>query len=105
LSFRNLMVSPGKLIPGHQQLESGLLRLPCAAAGHQRRALHQLPQAGRHRCADDQGRPVVKPLTSTPFHQKLQSQDCIACHSDHAGVKRLSPAGALQARFAANGHP
>jgi hypothetical protein len=34
------------------------------------------------------GAPVVKPLTSTPFHQELISQDCVACHSDHAGVKR-----------------
>jgi predicted AlkP superfamily phosphohydrolase/phosphomutase len=37
--------------------------------------------------------PIAKPLTSTPFHQKLVSQDCLACHSDHAGVKRFRRQG------------
>jgi hypothetical protein len=32
-------------------------------------------------------------MTSTPFHQKLRSEDCIACHSDHAGVKRFRQQG------------
>jgi hypothetical protein len=37
--------------------------------------------------------PITKPLTTTPFHQKLATQDCVACHSDHAGVKRFRQQG------------
>lgn len=39
------------------------------------------------------GLPISKPLTSVPFHQKLNSQECTACHSDHAGVKRFRVQG------------
>jgi hypothetical protein len=45
------------------------------------------------------GLPIEKPLTSTPFHQKLTSDDCVACHSDHAGVKRFRPTGHFNHRL------
>jgi hypothetical protein len=39
------------------------------------------------------GKPILKKLTSGTFHQQLISQDCVECHSDHAGVKRLHTQG------------
>ncbi len=87
-AYPHLMVGPGKLIPGHKQLETdcfachtsfiGVASLKCVSC-------HKPVDIGR---LTTKGKPVLKPLSSTPFHQELVSQDCVACHSDHAGVKR-----------------
>lgn len=93
--YPNLMVGPGKLIPGHKQLETDCFacHTPLGGAASSRCVSCHKPDAiGRLTTA---GLPIAKPLTSTPFHQKLISQDCVACHSDHAGVKRFR----VQGRF------
>jgi hypothetical protein len=87
-AYPHLMVGPGKLIPGHQPLETDCFACHAAftgAASSKCVSCHQPADIGRR---TTQGAPVLKPLTSTPFHQELVSQDCVACHSDHAGVKR-----------------
>lgn len=93
--YPNLMVGPGKLIPGHKQLETDCFacHAPLAGADSARCVTcHKPGEIGRLTSA---GLPISRPLTSTPFHQKLVSQDCVACHSDHAGVKRFR----VQGRF------
>ncbi|HSO44011.1 MAG TPA: cytochrome c3 family protein [Rhodoferax sp.] len=87
-AYPHLMVGPGKLIPGHQQLDTDCFACHAAFTG-----ADSTKCVSCHKSADigirtTQGAPVLKPLTSTPFHQELISQDCVACHSDHAGVKR-----------------
>ena len=87
-AYPHLMVGPGKLIPGHQQLDTDCFACHAAFTGADSGKC-----VGCHKPADigrktTKGTPVVKPLTSAPFHQELISQDCVACHSDHAGVKR-----------------
>lgn len=91
--YPHLMVGPGKLIPGHAKLDADCFacHAPFAGADSQRCiGCHKPEDIGRLTTA---GRPVQKPLTTTPFHQKLTRQDCVACHSDHAGVKRFRPTG------------
>ncbi len=91
--YPNLMVGPGKLIPGHKQLETDCFacHAPLTGASSQRCVTcHKPGEIGRLTTV---GLPVSKPLTSTPFHQKLVSEDCVACHSDHAGVKRYRVEG------------
>ena len=91
--YPHLMVSPGKLIPGHKQLEVDCFacHTPLFGATSERCiACHEPEQIGR---LTTSGLPIKKPLTSVPFHQKLTSQDCMACHSDHAGVKRYRQQG------------
>jgi hypothetical protein len=93
--YPNLMEGPGKLIPGHKQLEgdcfachapfTGASAIKCISC-------HKPADIGRVTTA---GVAISKPLTSIPFHQKLVSEDCVACHSDHAGVKRF----VVQGRF------
>lgn len=87
-AYAHLMVGPGKLIPGHKQLETDCFACHAAFTG-----VAPPKCVSCHKPADiglltTKGLPVVKPLTSTPFHQALNRQDCMACHSDHAGVKR-----------------
>jgi hypothetical protein len=87
--YPQLMVAPGKLIPGHTQINtdcfachaplSGVLSERCITC-------HKPADIGRLLTT---GQAITKPKTSTPFHQALNSQDCVACHSDHAGVMRF----------------
>ncbi|WP_435627311.1 class III cytochrome C family protein [Candidatus Ferrigenium straubiae] len=91
--YPNLMVGPGKLIPGHKQLETDCFacHAPFLGSASERCvSCHKPAEIGR---LTTTGQPVAKPLTSTPFHQKLTTQDCVACHSDHAGVKRFRQQG------------
>lgn len=91
--YPHLMVGPGKLISGHKHLEVDCFacHTPLRGADSERCvSCHKPAEIGRLTTA---GKSIAKPLTSTPFHQKLTSQDCVACHSDHAGVKRFRPQG------------
>lgn len=91
--YPNLMVGPGKLIPGHRQLETDCFacHAPLLGAASERCiTCHKPADIGR---LTTTGQSIAKPLTSTPFHQKLINQDCVACHSDHAGVKRFRQQG------------
>jgi hypothetical protein len=87
-AYPHLMVGPGKLIPGHKQLDTDCFACHVSFTGVDSRkcvACHKPDDIGR---VTTKGAALAKPLTSTPFHQKLVSQDCVSCHSDHAGVKR-----------------
>lgn len=92
-TYPHLMVGPGKLIPGHKHLETDCFACHAAFTGAESErcvACHKPADIGR---LTTTGSPIKNPLTSTPFHQKLISQDCVACHSDHAGVKRFRQTG------------
>jgi hypothetical protein len=91
--YPHLMVGPGKLIAGHKALEADCFACHASFTGassakcvscHLPANIGQLTSAGL---------PLTKPRTSVPFHQKLISQDCLSCHSDHAGVKRYKVHG------------
>jgi len=92
-AYPHLMVGPGKLIPGHKELNADCFacHAPFSGSASERCVVCHKPAAiGR---LTTTGQAVTKPLTSTPFHQKLISEDCMACHSDHAGVKRFRQQG------------
>jgi len=91
--YPHLMVGPGKLIPGHGKLETDCFacHAPLSGATTERcTTCHKQEDIGK---LTTLGQTIQKPLTSTPFHQKLLKQDCLACHSDHAGVKRFRTEG------------
>lgn len=93
--YPHLMVGPGKLIPGHGKLETDCFacHAPFTGSATERcTTCHKPDEIGKLTTV---GQPIQKPLTSTPFHQNLLKQDCLACHSDHAGVKRFR----IQGRF------
>ena len=86
--YPHLMVGPGTLIAGHQQLNADCFACHVSFTG-----ADSTKCVGCHKPADigrlsTKGLPIAKPLTTTPFHQELVSTDCVSCHSDHAGVKR-----------------
>jgi hypothetical protein len=88
--YPNLMVAPGPLIPGHNALESDCFACHSALTGANSEkcvSCHKPADIGRRTTT---GAAILKPRTRTAFHQDLTSQDCVACHSDHAGVKRFA---------------
>jgi hypothetical protein len=92
-AYANLMVGPGKLIAGHKQLETDCFACHTSFLGASSGkciSCHKPADIGR---LSTTGKPVAKPLTSTPFHQELNSENCVACHSDHAGVRRYKLTG------------
>jgi hypothetical protein len=81
------IVSPGALMRGHAQIEGDCFacHAPWRGAASQR-------CARCHRPADiglrtTQGVPLPQRTLKMSFHQELIEQDCIACHSDHAGPR------------------
>ncbi len=94
--YPHLMVGPGKLIPGHKELDVDCFACHSPFTGAASELCvdcHKPDSIGR---LTTTGQPISKPLSTMPFHQKLVSQDCVACHSDHAGVKRFRPQGRFQ---------
>lgn len=88
--YPELMVSPGKLIPGHKTLEGDCFAChsPLTGADSGRCiSCHKPADIGR---LTTKGLALAKPATKAAFHQELSNQDCVACHSDHAGVKRFA---------------
>lgn len=91
--YPHLMIAPGKLIPGHHKLETDCFACHAAFTGAKAErciTCHEPDKIGR---LTSLGQPIQKPLAIIPFHQKLIRQDCIACHSDHAGVQSFRQAG------------
>ena len=88
--YPELMVSPGKLVPEHKSLEGDCFacHAPLTGSSAQRCiSCHKTADIG---VVTTKGVPLLKPATKAAFHQELTQQDCVACHSDHAGVKRFA---------------
>jgi LSD1 subclass zinc finger protein len=89
----HLMVSPGPLIPGHATLtiDCWACHAPLRGATTERcMVCHTVADIGLR---TTKGLPIqaapsgrTTPLKMS-FHQELTEQDCMACHSDHAGPK------------------
>jgi hypothetical protein len=86
--FPHLMISPGKLIPGHKQLETDCFACHLAwrgSAAERCVVCHAPKDIGR---VTTTGQPIVRTKTVVAFHQDLTEDNCTACHTDHAGTKR-----------------
>lgn len=81
------MISPGALIPAHQELTTDCFacHTPLFGASAERCIhCHAVADIGIRTTAGDA---ITAPGTDSPFHQELVKQDCIACHVDHAGSR------------------
>ncbi len=86
-AYPDLMLSPGPLVRGHAELATDCFgcHAPLRGASPERCiACHALPDIGLR---TTKGSPLAAQTVKTPFHQQLIEQDCMACHSDHQGVR------------------
>ena len=86
--YPHLMVGPGALEKGHAELATDCFacHTPLRGATAERcTACHKLPDIGLR---TTKGAAIVnaKPA-KVLFHQGLNDQNCMACHTDHAGPK------------------
>jgi hypothetical protein len=93
--YPHFMVAPGPLVPAHASLETNCFacHAPLRGARAERCiACHKVADIGLRTTA---GVSIARASAITPFHQSLTSQNCMACHTDHANpalVPRSGPA-------------
>lgn len=83
--YPHLMVSPGRLVKGHAELETDCFachRIWRGAASQQCISCHAVADVG---LKTTKGVPISTATLKGSFHQDLIEQDCMACHSDHQG--------------------
>lgn len=86
-AYPHLMLSPGALVSGHAELATDCFacHAPLRGARSERCIeCHALPDIGLR---TTRGIPIATRTVKTSFHQELIEQDCMACHSDHAGPR------------------
>jgi hypothetical protein len=93
--YPHLMVAPGPLLPAHAALTTDCFacHVPMRGATASRCiACHALPDIGLR---TTKGVPIPPAAGALPlkrsFHQQLTEQNCMACHSDHAGPLLTRP--------------
>lgn len=85
--YPHLMLSPGALARGHAELAADCFacHAPWRGAAAQRcTACHAPADIGLR---STKGVALPRQGLKSSFHQELIEQDCVACHSDHAGAK------------------
>jgi len=85
--YPDLMVSPGPLTHGHEQVQKQCFschRPWRGSAASLCLKCHVLAQIGLR---TTKGVAPSGTRIAVPFHQQLIEHDCMACHSDHAGPK------------------
>lgn len=86
-----LMISPGKTIDAHAEISSDCFACHTAFIGSSPQkciACHKIEDIGK---ITTKGLLIEKENKNVAFHQQLIEDDCIACHSDHKGVKAFRP--------------
>lgn len=90
--YPHLMIAPGPLIAGHKDLETDCFACHTAFLGTPAErciACHKVDRIG---IETTKGVPIPAKPGQAAFHSKLARQDCLACHSDHAGVMKYRKA-------------
>lgn len=86
-AYPHLMVAPGPLVAGHAELATDCFACHTPWRGTTAQkciACHALPDIGMR---TTKGAALPQRGLKTSFHQQLSEQNCMACHSDHAGPK------------------
>ena len=89
--FPQQMVSPGNPIKAHAELATDCFACHTAFIGSPAEkciSCHKVDEIGK---VTTKGLPIEKEKKNVAFHQKLIEEDCVACHSDHKGVKAFRP--------------
>lgn len=86
-----LMISPGKPIDAHAELSTDCFACHSPFMGSAPEkciTCHKVKEIG---IKTTKGLSIAKEKKNVVFHQKLIEDDCVACHSDHKGVKAFRP--------------
>lgn len=87
----HLMISPGIPIEAHAELAEDCFACHTPFIGSRANkciACHKVADIG---LKTSKGLLIASEKKNVAFHQKLIEDDCVACHSDHKGVKAFRP--------------
>lgn len=93
------MVSPGSPIAAHAEIATDCFACHSPFLGSSAAkcvTCHKVDEIG---LMTTKGLPIGKEKKNVAFHQKLIEDDCVACHSDHKGVKAFRPIGRFTHRL------
>lgn len=85
--YPHLMIGPGLLVKGHEDLATDCFACHAAwrgASAERCTSCHVVAEVGLR---TTKGVPIATRTVKVSFHQELIEQDCMACHSDHQGPR------------------
>ncbi|MBF0310564.1 MAG: class III cytochrome C family protein [Magnetococcales bacterium] len=91
--YPHRMIAPGEVMAAHRHLNTDCFACHDSffgAADAKCVACHKVADIGLR---NSKGLPLAGHKVAVPFHQRLTGQECIACHSDHAGVAKYRVTG------------
>lgn len=83
----HLMISPGPLVKGHEELATDCFACHAAWRGASTRRCAECHAVADVGLKTTKGVPIPTRTVKVSFHRELVEQDCMACHSDHQGPK------------------
>lgn len=86
-AYPHLMISPGPLVKGHEELATDCFACHAAWRGASTQRCTECHAVADVGLKTTKGVPIPARTVKVSFHQELIEQDCIACHSDHQGPK------------------
>jgi hypothetical protein len=87
------MVEPGPVMPAHQAFETDCFACHRPFIGSRPALCVKCHKPAEIGLVTTTGLAIANERKLAPFHQDLLEPDCIACHSDHKGVKAFRPIG------------
>ncbi len=87
----HLMIAPGKPIDAHVGLTTDCFACHTPFIGSTADKCIECHKVDDIGLKTTKGLPIAKEDKNVAFHQKLLEADCVACHSDHKGVKAFRP--------------
>ena len=85
------MISPGRLIDGHQQFANDCFACHAPLRGTPPAKCESCHEVDKIGLFTTRGEPILDRKSRTAFHRRLKEQNCVACHSDHQGVLKFRP--------------
>jgi len=81
------MISPGATIAAHHEISSDCFSCHTPFLGSPSEKCMECHRIDEIGIKSTQGEAIQKEDSQIDFHQELITADCVACHSDHQGVK------------------
>jgi hypothetical protein len=85
--YPQLMVSPGQLMEKHQELTTDCFACHTMFRGSSPEKCMSCHKVSKIGLFTTKGVKIPAKQETVAFHQHLLEEDCVACHSDHRGVK------------------
>ena len=85
------MIAPGRLIDGHKEFQGDCFACHTPLLGSNSTKCIECHAVDDIGIRTTSGQPIIDKKDHVAFHQNLQEENCVVCHSDHSGVMAFRP--------------